>query len=129
MGKRRQYRRKEAADVVAVQLDLDTDGFTYRKWGGTQRCKPKDWLVNNNGDVYTIDADVFHSTYSEVRSGIYRKVVPVWAEVADSPGTIATKEGSTDYHPGDYLVFNDEEGRDGYAVSAEKFWELYDPES
>ena len=84
-------------------------------------------MVNNNGDVYTIDADVFDSTYSEVHPGVYRKVVPVWAEVADSSGTIATKEGSTDYKPGDYLVFNDEEGRDGYAVSAEKFGSMYEP--
>ena len=120
------YRRKESAEVIAVRLELETEGFSYQKWGGTQRCKPGDWLVNNQGDIYTIDAEVFDRTYEEVRRGIYRKVVPVWAAKADSSGTITTKEGSTNYQKGDYLVFNDEEGRDGYAVSAQKFHSLYE---
>jgi hypothetical protein len=125
--KLRKYRRKESAEVIAVQLDLETEGFTYQKWGGTQRCKPGDWLVNNDGEVYTIDADVFARTYRQVRTGIYRKVTQVWAEEAVSPGAIQTKEGTTDYLPGDFLVFNDEEGRDGYAVSHEKFHKMYEP--
>ncbi len=49
----------------------------------------------------------------------------MWAEEVDSSGTITTKEGSTDFQAGDYLVFNDEEGRDGYAVSQEKFRSLH----
>ena len=126
MGNRRKYRRKEAAEVIAVQLNLDTEGFTYQKWGGTQRCKRGDWLVNNQEDIYTIDAEVFDRTYRDVRPGIYRKVVPVWAEEAVSSGTITTKEGSTDYQAGDYLVFNDAEGQDRYAVSGEKFHSLYE---
>ena len=40
MGKRRAYVKREAQGVVAVQLDLVTQGFTYEKWGGTQTCKP-----------------------------------------------------------------------------------------
>lgn len=128
MGSRRKYRRKEASEVIAVQLDLNTEGFTYQKWGGTQRCKRGDWLVNNQGDIYTIDAHVFDRTYKEVKPGIYKKVVPVWAERAVASGTITTKEGSTEYGAGDYLVFNDEEGRDGYAVSEDTFHSLYDPD-
>jgi hypothetical protein len=51
-----QYRWRERTFITAVRLDLNMDGFTYLKWGGTQRCKRGDWLVNNQGDVYTIDA-------------------------------------------------------------------------
>src|SRR5258707_14820409 len=54
-----EYRRRERTHVTAVRLDLDTDGFTYHKWGSAQRCKRGDWLVNNQGDVYTIDAETF----------------------------------------------------------------------
>lgn len=127
MGSRERYRRREKTRVTAVQLDLDTEGFTYEKWGGTQRCRRGDWLVDNQGDVYTIDRDVFARTYREVSPGRYEKHSTVWAERAEESGTIRTKEGSTEYEAGDYLVFNDEEGRDGYAMSAEKFASLYEP--
>jgi hypothetical protein len=127
MGSRERYRRRERTLVTAVQLDLDTEGFTYQKWGGTQRCQRGDWVVDNQGDIYTIDRDVFTRTYREVTPGRYEKHTTVWAECADESGTIETKEGSTDYRAGDYLVFNDLEGRDGYAVSADKFVSLYEP--
>ena len=39
MADRKRYRRKADQYVVAVQLSLDTDGFTYRKWNDDQRCK------------------------------------------------------------------------------------------
>ncbi|MCP5004175.1 MAG: hypothetical protein GY941_09585, partial [Planctomycetes bacterium] len=41
----RRYRKKATANVIAVRLELDTDGFTYRKWGGEQFCKAGDWIV------------------------------------------------------------------------------------
>jgi len=126
MGDRCKYRRREKTTVVAVRLDLETEGFTYQKWGGAQRCKPGDWLVDNGGDIYTIDADVFSKTYRMVGDGVYEKQAPVWAEKAATAGTIRTKEGSTDYGAGDFLVFNDEEGEDGYAISAQRFHSLYE---
>ena len=30
-----QYRRREKTTVTVVQVGLDTEGFTYQKWGGT----------------------------------------------------------------------------------------------
>ena len=123
----RKYRRAAQASVTAVQLDLETEGFTYRKWGGTQRCKPGDWLVDNDGEVYTIDAETFAGTYEKVGLGVYAKNVPVWAKEATESGTIQTKEGSTDYRAGDFLVFNQADGGDGYAVEPEKFHSLYEP--
>jgi hypothetical protein len=122
-----QYRRRKQTYVTAVRLDLDTDGFTYRKWGAIQRCRAGDWLVNNQGDVYTVEAQTFERTYRMVSPGVYEKSGPVWAEQADAPGTIETKEGSTEYNKGDYLVFNDPERRDGYAMTAAKFHSLYEP--
>jgi len=127
MATLKKYVKKQVSRVVAVQLDLETGGFTYRKWGGTQRCKAGDWLVNNDGDVYTVDRDTFANTYRQVSPGIYEKVGPVWAEVVRQPGQIQTKEGMTHYKAGDYLVYNNENRSDGYAVTASKFEEMYEP--
>ncbi len=122
-----EYRRRKRTAVTAVQLDLDTEGFVYRKWGGLQRCKRGDWLVNNQGDVYTIDGETFERTYRLVSPGVYAKDASVWAEQAEKSGTIQTKEGSTDYSAGDFLVFNDPNGQDGYAMTGETFHSLYEP--
>lgn len=122
----RQYRKKAGNEVVAVRLDLDTDGFTYEKWGGTQRCKPGDWIVFNNGDTYTVDAKTFANTYEEAGPGSFLKITPVFATKAIKSGTIRTKEGSTKYQQGDYIVYNDVDGLDRYAVSAKKFEDMYE---
>jgi hypothetical protein len=111
-----------------VRLLLDTDGLVYRKWGGEQRAKAGDWIVDNDGDVYTVDAEVFARTYrpvSEWGPGAYVKVTSVWAERATQPGTVTTKEGVTAYEPGDFLVSNNRDGSDAYAVGAKKFEEMY----
>jgi hypothetical protein len=121
-----EYRRKRSTTVTAVRLDLDTEGFVYQKWGGSQRCKRGDWLVNNQGDVYTVDRETFERTYRMVSPGVYEKEAAVWAQEADQPGTIRTIEGSTDYKAGDYLVSNDRQGNDSYAISREKFHSLYE---
>jgi hypothetical protein len=125
---RTRYRRKAGRPVVAVQLSLETDGFEYNKWGAVQRCKQGDWLVDNGGDVYTVDAGSFERTYREVDLGQYVKVTPVWAEVADADGVVTTQEGSTRYAAGDYIVSNHEDGRDSWAIGAAKFADLYEPD-
>ena len=124
---RRAYRKRADAAVTAVRLDLDTDGLVYRKWGSEQRGKPGDWLVDNDGDVYTVDAASFVSTYERTAPGRYVKRAPVWAERAKEEGEIRTREGVTRHAAGDYLVANDPDGHDAYAVSAEKFHRLYEP--
>ncbi len=126
MSERKRYRKKKMSTVTAVQFDLDTEGFTYQKWGGTQTCKKGDWLVNNNGDIYTIDQKVFEKTYTETSPGIYFKDAPVWAVVADGDGCVKTIEGETNYKAGDYLVSNDVTGADSYAVSRKKFEDMYE---
>lgn len=127
MTDRRKYTKRADKPVVAVRLDLDTEGFTYHKWGETQRCKPGDWLVDNGGDVYSVDADTFGRTYARSGpAGHFVKVTPVWAEVATTSGVVETKEGKTRYEAGDYLVYNEADGGDAYAVTAETFESLYD---
>jgi hypothetical protein len=127
MSNRRKYVKRATEFVIAVQVDLDMDGFTYQKWGGAQRCKRGDWLVNNNGDVYTVDGDTFARTYRASGPGRYVKATPVWAEVAGTAGAIRTKEGLTHYSPGDYLVYNEADGGDGYAVESAEFDRMYEP--
>ena len=58
--------------------------------------------------------------------GQYEKNASVWAEQATQSGNIQTKEGSTAYSAGDYLVFNDSERKDGYAMKESKFRDLYE---
>lgn len=126
MSDRKPYRRKPSQSVVAVQLKMDTDGFRYRKWGDEQHCKAYDWVVDNGSEVYTVDADSFARTYTAVGQGTYVKTGRVWAERAISPGRVKTKEGSTGYEAGDWLVSNEEDGSDCYAVSARRFDKLYE---
>ena len=126
MSSKKQYKKNPTETVVAVQLDLDTTGFTYKKWGGTQVCKSGDWLVDNKGDVYTIDQQSFADTYEEISTGLFCKSKSVWAEVAETSGVIQTKEGSTAYKEGDYLVYNGESGENGYAISHDTFDGMYE---
>lgn len=127
MATRRQYVKRQTEFVVAVQLDLETTGFSYQKWGDTQNCKRGDWIVNNNGDTYTVDAESFARTYRLTGPGTYVKSAPVWAEAASAAGSVRTKEGSTRYEAGDYLVSNEESGSDSYAVSKAEFERMYEP--
>jgi len=127
MDTRRRYVKRATEFVVAVQLDLETAGFTYRKWDGTQTCRSGDWLVNNDGDTYTVDRETFARTYQATGPGTYVKSAPVWAEVAPTAGEVRTKEGTTHYKAGDYLVYNDPDGGEAYAVSKKAFEHMYEP--
>ena len=51
-----------------------------------------------------------------IRSCIFVKTTPVWAEIATEPGMVKTKEGVTNYSAGNYIVSNDEQGTDSCAV-------------
>jgi hypothetical protein len=125
---RKRFRRKAEQVVTAVRLQLDFDALTYRKWGDTQIARAGDWLVDNGGDVYTVEAESFARTYTEVGPGRFIKTAPVWAEQARRGGTVRTKEGRTHYAAGDWLVSNTKEGSDAYAISAETFERLYEPD-
>jgi hypothetical protein len=122
----RRYRRKPNQAVISVQLALETQGFTYTKWGSEQRCKGGDYVVDNDGEVYTVDREVFERTYRRVGPGQYIKTGHVWAEQAGGAGSVQTKEGVTHYERGDYVVSNDEAGRDRYAIGREKFEAMYE---
>lgn len=126
MPERQRFRRRPDQAVVAVQLKLETEGLRYRKWGHEQFAKPGDWLVDNGGEVYTVDADSFARTYREVARGAYVKCTPVWAARAETAGLVSTKEGATAYAAGDWIVSNREDGSDAYAIGAAKFESLYE---
>jgi hypothetical protein len=81
----------------------------------------------NQGECYTVDRDSFANTYSLVSPGVYRKTRAVWAEVAITAGTVATREGASAYRPGDYLVSNNPGGSDVYAVAKTTFEKMYEP--
>ncbi len=125
---RQRYRRKPDQAVTAIRLSLSFDGFTYQKWDAAQRAQVDDWLVDNAGDVYTVAADTFARTYREISPGRWVKTTPLWAELATQAGSVATKEGRTHYGAGDWLVSNGADGSDAYAISADKFMQLYEPD-
>lgn len=125
MTRLQRYKRRAHGFVTAVQIKLDTTGLRYRKWGGRQIAKRGDWLVDNEGEVYSIDAASFRRTYRKVSPGVFTKTARVWARVAEVSGSLQTKEGSTRYRKGDVLVFNDADATDGYAMSSAKFRALY----
>ncbi len=125
MLKRLRYRKKPDQAVTAIKLDLETPGLKFKKWGAQQRASRGDWLVDNDGEVYTVEARSFARTYRKVGPGRYVKKTPVWAELATRAGSIATKEGSSRYRRGDYIVYNERNGGDGYAVAAARFRRMY----
>jgi hypothetical protein len=126
MSKRKLYRKRPKYHVTAVQLDLECDGFSYQKWDDKQTCKPGDWLVNNNDDIYTVDKEYFRDYYRRISPGVFEKIGEIWAEVAPESGSIPTKEGSTAYDAGDYLVFDRQEGGEGYAIKKHIFERMYE---
>jgi len=128
MAERKRYRRRLDRPVVAVRLQLDTEGFDYRKWDDRQHCKAGDWIVDSEGDVYTVDATTFERTYKAVGTGTYVKTTPIWGEPAAASGSVKTQEGQTHYDAGDFVVSNNEDGSDAWAIRAEKFRELYEPD-
>ena len=125
---RQRSRHKSNQAVTAVQLALDFDVLRYTKWGDVQTAKPGDWLVDNDGNVYTVAADSFAKTYRQAGPGRWLKFAPVWAERAEQAGSVATKEGRTHHDAGDWLVCNEEDGSDSYAITADKFETMYEPD-
>lgn len=121
-----QYRPREAATVLALRLALDLQCFSYEKWGGEQRARQGDWLVDKDGDVYTVTDSSFSRTYRLVRPGVYRKDAPVWAYVAESEGVVPTEEGATAYRAGDYVVYHLPGDDLGWAMGAEEFLRTYE---
>ena len=128
MSAQQRFRRRPDQTVVAVQLDLDTDGLRYRKWGHEQQAKRGDWLVDNKGDIYTVDAKSFAQTYRQVQRGAWLKTTPVWATQATQAGSVQTKEGHTQVRAGDWVVANNADGSDAYAMGADKFQAMYEPD-
>ena len=121
-----QYRPREAATVLALRLDLELQCFQYEKWGGKQQARRGDWVVDKDGDVYTVTDSNFSRTYRLVRPGLYRKDAPVWACLAPSDGVVPSEEGSTAYQEGDYVVFHLPEDDLGWAMRAEEFLRTYE---
>ena len=127
-GTGKRYKTKATGVISAVQLNLETEGFTYEKWGDQQTCHKGDWLVNSaSGGCYTITNKSFLRTYQEISPGRYRKHTTIRATQATTAGTIKTQEGSSSYEAGDYLIDNDEDGTDTYAIRQKRFHELYEP--
>lgn len=127
MTKLKKYKKRLSFAITAIQLNLETEGFSYQKWGAEQNCKQGDWIVDNGGDFYTIDNEVFKATYVKISKCQYVKNTLVFAEESLSAGTIKTKEGISNYDQGSYLVYTSKDHIDAYVLSKEKFELMYEP--
>jgi len=125
----KRYVKRANQAITAIQISLDVQDFSYQKWGSLQHGKRGDWLVENDGDVYTVSADSFITTYKAIGPGRYIKTTQVWAEIATHDGVIKTQEGESHYGVGDYLVYNRENREDGYAMAGDVFEKMYEPVS
>ncbi|NOZ52379.1 MAG: hypothetical protein GXP08_04420 [Gammaproteobacteria bacterium] len=123
---RHRYKKRPDHFVTAVQLNLEMDGFAYKKWGAKQQCRQGDWLVYNEGDTYTVNREIFAKTYQQKSPGVYVKITPVWAELTTRSGSIVTTEGKSNYQVGDYLVCNCDDSSDIYPVSSARFESMYE---
>lgn len=81
--------------------------------------------MNNHGDTYTVEPQVFEQTRSSICLGQYVKSLPIWARKAEQDGSITTQGGKTHYKAGDMTVFNNEDETNGNAVDARTFDHLY----
>jgi len=86
-------------------------------------------LVERDGQVHTVDADSFNRTYRKVGPALYEKQGTVWAAPAGAEGWIQTHEGKTHYRAGDFLVWNNADKTDGYAIEKERFESLYEQDA
>jgi hypothetical protein len=112
---------------------LRPQALSRRRWpkesSSQSQRTARDWLVENDGNTYTVAADSFVTTYQQISPGRYIKIAPVWAEIATHDGAIKTREGESYYGVGDYLVYNRENRKDGYTMAADVFEKMYEPVS
>ena len=121
-------RRRPDQYVIAVQLDLDTAGFTFRKWGAEQRVQARRLarrqrrrrLHRRRGQSSRAPTASCAAapTSRRRRCGPRRARRP-----AASPRRRAARTTGRRL-----LVSNDEDGSDAYAVDAAKFEAMYEPD-
>lgn len=125
MSAYRRYKRKGNEVVIAIQLDLDTEGFSYQKQGAERRCNAQDWLLSDRSGTYAVDDSTFARAFEEIGVGQYTMVGIVRAKVSDSAGHIRVGQRKVPHEPGDYLVWDESTQSIGYAVPKDWFEASY----
>jgi len=83
-----------------------------------------DWIIDNEGECYTCDGEVFANTYAKAeREGFFFKTATVSAVEAEADGKVKTLEGYSKYSAGDFIVTNPD--GDQYPISRAKFLRVY----
>lgn len=125
----KQYERRPDGLIIAIQirLDLEAGGIAYRKWDSEQWGKRGDWLINDDGDTYTVSAENFANDYELSESGLYRNTAKVWAEEATGSGFVEIRGGTAPFVEGNMLVFSDPDRKEGQVFFYNKFNRLYRP--
>lgn len=97
---------RSTAVVSATRSSEATSWTTAR--GDALRAAPGDMIVvdESSGDRWTVDADVFATTYTCVGGDRYRKTALVRAAQVASPFLVSTLEGTATGAAGDWLAQN-----------------------
>lgn len=110
-------------DVHATQLDRSLSWNTDH--GSTLWGQPGDWLVETDGERWTVDGEVFQRTYEHLEADVYRKVTPVLAAKLAHPDSVESREGVVNAERGDLLVCNIT--GECWSVPACRFFQRYAP--
>ncbi|MGQ7787939.1 PGDYG domain-containing protein [Nesterenkonia sp. K-15-9-6] len=92
-------------DPVRAQRVVEPHRWTTAS-GAVMEAKPGDWIVDDDGQQWSVDAEVFAETYEAVSEGRYRKTGEVRARQIAQPTSLETLEGSDQLDAGDWVVQN-----------------------
>lgn len=108
--------------VVRV-IQLDAPLTWNADHGSTMQAQPGDWLVQSEGDTWSVEDGIFRVTYEHLRDDLYRKVTPVLAVELPAAGTVLSREGMVEAEQGDLLVCN--VTGECWSMPKEKFFQRY----
>ena len=93
--------------------------------GSTLTARVGDWLVSDGEKDWSVAAQIFDETYSDLGGGRYAKTAVVVARQLPAKATILTLEGPAAAEAGDWLVRNP--GGDVWPVPHAEFGRRYEP--
>lgn len=120
----------DGAPSYGSRLTVTAEQLTaQRSWktasGSTLTAQAGDWLVSDGETDWSVAAQIFPDTYSDLGGGTYAKTAVVVARQLPAKATILTLEGAAEAEAGDWLVRNP--GGDVWPVPDAEFDRRYEP--
>ena len=107
-----------------VKAQKLTDTFQWQSTDGNNLVGEKgDYLIESDGNRWTVQPEIFEKTYSENSDGTFTKTAQVIAVKVNAALTINTLEGESVVHEGDYLLCG--ESADVWSIDSTNFVKKY----